>query len=306
MSTTREPSERDLQIAAIAQNLGYVPNPNAASLTTKRSQSVGVLVPQLTDVVLSRIYDAIEAAANAAGLETFVANTHDEPSEQRRRIVALSGRSVDGLIIGDARLDDDGLQELTSRRVPVVLVSRRYRGLLSSTLDDVAGGRIVAEHLADLGHTRVGIISGPTWTSTGIDRRDGFLDVFRKRGIDVPDELVEMGGFDVAFGRQAADRLFALHEPPTAIFAANDDAAVGVLGALRDRQLEPGRDVALVGFNDIPICRELTVPLSSVRSDHAEIGRRAIQILLAAMHGLPVSSSLLQPELVVRESSGPR
>jgi LacI family transcriptional regulator len=298
-------TEADSRIAEIAQRLGYVPNPNAASLTTKSSQAIGVLVPQLTDIVLSRIYDAIEGAANRAGFETFVANTHDDAVAQRRRIALLLGRNVDGLIFGDARLDSHHLEELASRGAPLVLTSRRYPGLLSSTCDDVAGGRLAGDHLAGLGHTRIGIVSGPEWASTGVDRRDGCVRALAGHGIEPSPDLIRMDGFDVEDGREAAEALLDLPKPPTAIFAANDYAAIGVLGALRRRGLQPGRDVAVVGYNDIPICSELTVPLTSIRSAHDEMGKRAVEILLALIHGLPVSSATLQPELVVRETTVP-
>lgn len=300
-----EVTAADARIVEIAERLGYVPNPNAASLTTKRSQSIGVLVPHLTDIVLSRIYDAIEEGANGAGFETFVANTHDSPGQQRRRIALLRGRNVDGLILGDARLDSRYLEELAARGFPLVLVSRRYPGLVSSTTDDVAGGRLAGDHLADLGHHRIGVISGPQWASTGLDRRDGCVSALSRRGIEVEPELVRMDGFDVEDGRRAAEALLDLPVPPTAFFVANDYAAIGVLGALRRRGMAPGRDVGVVGFNDIPLCAELTVPLTSVRSSHEEMGRRAVEMLLALMGGLPVSSVTLHPELVIRDSTVP-
>lgn len=166
-------SAGDLRLFELARDMDYVPNPNAASLTTKKSTAFGVLVPRLTDVVLSAMYDAIEETANRAGYETFVANTHDDPIQQRRRIDLLLGRNVDGLIFGDARLDSENLENLQRRGIKFVLISRRYPGMTSVTCDDHRGGYLAGEHLAGLGHTRVGIVSGPAWASTGIDRLEG-------------------------------------------------------------------------------------------------------------------------------------
>lgn len=298
-------TESDLRLSRLAQELGYVPNPNAASLTTKKSTAFGVLVPHLTDIVLSAMYDAIEDTANRAGYETFVANTHDDAARQRRRIDLLLGRNVDGLIFGDARLDSANLDELSRRGVAFVLVSRRYPGALSATCDDHLGGRLVGEHLARLGHTRVGIISGPRWASTGIDRLEGCIAALNGAGIDVPAPYVREEGFDPAAGRRGAEALLSLPEPPTAIFAANDFSAIGVLGVLRERSLRPGQDIAVVGYNDISICSELTVPLTTVHSPHREIGMRAAEMLLAVTHGLPASSVALTPRLVVRQSTVP-
>nr|WP_328813526.1 LacI family DNA-binding transcriptional regulator [Rhodococcus sp. NBC_00297] len=295
----------DLRLFELAQNLGYVPNPNAASLTTKKSTAFGVLVPRLTDIVLSAMYDAIEDTANRAGYETFVANTHDDPIQQRRRIDLLLGRNVDGLIVGDARLDNDNLDQLARRQVEFVLVSRSYPGVLSATCDDFRGGWLAGEHLARLGHTQVAVVSGPTWTSTGLDRQRGFVAALSDSGIDIPPEYIRAEGFDSAAGTRGAEALLSLRRPPTAIFATNDFSAIGVLGVLRQRALEPGRDVAVIGYNDISISSDLTVPLSTIRTPHHEIGVRAAEMLLAITHGLPVSSVALQPTLMVRESTAP-
>lgn len=296
-------SESDARIADLAHQLGYTPNPNAASLTTKRSTAFGVIVPNLTDVVLSNIYDAIESAANKAGYDTFVANTHDEPPEQRRRVDLLLGRRVDGLIVGDARLDGTNLEELRTRGVRYVLVSRRSPGHLSVSGDDYLGGVLVGDHLAALGHTRIGIVAGPPWASTSVDRVQGCVDALAKAGIDVAPDHVVAAGFDTEHGVSGAQQLLALPSPPTAIFAINDFSAIGVIGVLRSRGLQLGRDVAVVGYNDISIASALSVPLTTVRSPMREMGVRAIETLLAAVNNLPVSSTVLPPTLVVREST---
>ncbi|WP_420039149.1 LacI family DNA-binding transcriptional regulator [Gordonia sp. MP11Mi] len=298
------PSESDLRIRQLAEDLGYVPNPNAASLTTNRSSAFGVLVPQLTDIVLSRVYDAIEATANEAGYESFVANTHDDPEVQARRRELLIGRSVDGLVIGDARLDDESLPALTRRGIPIVLVNRRYPGLLSVTCDDNRGGRLAGAHLADLGHTRIGVITGPAWSSTGLDRLAGFRAALAERRIPLDDDHVIHRGFDVMDGHAGTRALLEQDPGITALFVANDDAAIGAIGALREVGLIPRRDVSVVGYNDIPAASNLAQPLTTIRSPYSTMGRQACETLLAARNGLPVSSIVLQPELITRETSG--
>jgi LacI family transcriptional regulator len=296
-------SAADARIMALAKELRYMPNPNAASLTTNRSTALGVLVPHLTDIVLSLVYDAIEGAANSAGYETFVANTHDEPAEQVRRFELLLGRRVDGLILGDAHLDGTNLAELERRKVRFVLVSRRSPGYLSVCGDDYRGGRQIGEHLAGLGHTEVGIVAGPPWASTSVDRVAGCVHALAEAGITVPPSNIVELGFDAKHGHEGAEQLLALRRPPTAIFAVNDFSAIGAIGALRERGLRPGRDVAVAGYNDISVAGELMVPLTTVRSPVQEMGVRAVQTLLAVLHGLPTSSTTLATELVVREST---
>jgi LacI family transcriptional regulator len=296
-------SAGDARIAALAKELRYVPNPNAASLTTNRSTALGVLVPHLTDIVLSLVYDAIESEADRAGYQTFVANTHDEPAEQIRRFELLIGRRVDGLILGDAHLDGTNLAELHRRKVRFVLVSRRSPGHLSVCGDDYRGGRQIGEHLAALGHREVGIIAGPPWASTSVDRVAGCVDALADAGISVPRSNIMEFGFDAEHGHRGTLRLLEQRRPPTAIFAVNDFSAIGAMGALRELKRRPGVDVAVAGYNDIPVAAELMTPLTTIRSPLAEMGVRAVQTLLAVLHGLPTLPTTLPTELIVREST---
>jgi len=294
-------------LVRLADDLGYTPNPNAASLKTGRSSAFGVLVPHLTDIVLSAAYDAIEATANTAGYETFVANTRDDPTAQRARLELLAGRQVDGLIIGDARLDDPDLADHLARRgLNAVLVNRRHPGLLSVTCDDYGGGALAARHLLSLGHRQIGVISGPPWSSTGFDRLSGFRDELREAGVDLPDRRTFLPGFDAAHGRDGMERLLRSDPEVTAVFVANDMAAIAALGVLARHGIRAGHDIAVVGYNDIDIAAALTVPLTTISSPFTDMGKRACETLLAQSNGLPVSSTVLPTRLVVRESSDPR
>ena len=162
------------RIRLIAAEMGYRPDPAAAALRTRRSSVFGVLVPRLTDFVLARIYEGIDATAAEAGYHTFVANTTDDPALRRERLQGLLSRRVDGIILGDARLDGDELVKiLASKGIPYVLVSRKLTGHLSVTTDDPLGGRLAAQHLLELGHERVGVVAGETYASTGVERTAG-------------------------------------------------------------------------------------------------------------------------------------
>ncbi len=293
------------RVHRIAAELGYRPDPYAASLRTHRTGAFGVLVPALTDLVLATVYDEIEQRANALGYHTFVANTRDNVVEQRRRVDLLLDRRVDGLVLGDARMDEAFVDELAARGVPFVLVSRRHGDHPSVTCDDELGGRLAAEHLLSLGHRQVAVIAGEPYASTGHDRTTGFLAACRENGVDVPASRVLHSRFDVAGGREAADRLLQQRDVPTAAFVVNDFAAVGVMGALRDRGLRVGHDVAVVGFNDVSIASELPVPLTSIRSPLRAMGAQAITTLIARLKGEPVGPVRLTPKLVVRASSDP-
>lgn len=297
--------EKADEIRRVADELNYRSNPHAASLRTRRTKLIGVIVPRLSDLVLATIYEGIEDAATRLGLSTFVMNSHDEPHEQKARTDVALSRRVDGLIFGDAHIDGRFIDEIAERRIPFALVNRRTGDHPSVTCDDYLGGRLVAEHFLELGHERVAVIAGEPYASTGIDRAAGFRDRYREAGIQLPSSRIVHSHFDAAGGRQAAEQLLRGRTRPTAIFAVNDFAAIGVLGTLRDHGLRPGKDVALAGFNDTPLARELPVPLTTVRSPMHEMGGRAVDLLVRLLDGEQVKSERLAPDLVVRASTDP-
>lgn len=292
------------RVRRLADELGYRPNPHAASLRTRRSNLVGVLVPRLSDIVFATVYEGIEEAAGKRGLATFVACTGDVPANQRARTELVLGQRVDGMIFADAHLDATLLTEVSARGVPFVLVSRRAAEYPSVTCDDYLGGRMVGKHLLGLGHTDVAVVAGEPYASTGIDRSRGFLDAYAEAGIEVPSHRFTHSRFDTRGGHEATTHLLRQGtEPPSAIFAVNDFAALGALGAIRDRGMRVGTELAVAGFNDTPLAAELPVPLTTVRSPMHDMGRLALELLARMRSGEQVGSHRLRPELVVREST---
>jgi LacI family transcriptional regulator len=293
------------RIREIATELQYSPDPNATSLRTQRTHLLGVLVPRLSDIVLATIYEGVEETAAGYGYYTFVANTRDDAAEQRARTELMLSRRVDGLICGDAYFDGAYVDSLAQRRIPFVLVSRRAGNHPSVTCDDYLGGRMVAEHLLSLGHERVGVIAGEPYASTGLDRTAGFLDYYREQGVRLPKSRVLNSRFDTIGGHTAGRRLLAARTPPTAIFAVNDFAAIGAMGAAREKGLRVGCDLSIVGFNDVPLARDLPVPLTTVRSPMHEMGERSVHLLMRILSGEAVEAERLPPTLQPRESTQP-
>jgi LacI family transcriptional regulator len=289
------------RIRSLAQELGYQPDPHGSGLRTGRSKLVGVLVPRLSDLVLAMIYEGIDEAAGELGLTTITANSHDDEKTRRLRTRMLLARRVDGLIFGDATLDSGYLDELAAQGGKFVLVNRSAGEHPSVTTDDLLGGRLAAEHLLGLGHTEVAVIAGEPYASTGADRTAGFAAVYRERGLPAPRVLYSP--FDTAGGRAAAERLLAGSDRPTAIFAVNDFAAIGAMGAARDHGLTVGTDISIMGYNDTPLAAELPIPLTSVSVPMREMGRRALQMLTRLQFGREVRSERLTPVLAARAST---
>lgn len=289
------------RIRRIAAELGYRPDVAAASLRTRRSRAIGVLVHRLTDVVQAIIFEAIERTAFEHGYQALVANTYDDFEEQCRRAELFASRRVDGLILADAQLDGRYVDWVAGLGVPFMLVSRHVGGHPSVTGDDYLGGRLAGAHIADLGHERVAVLSGMPFSSATTERAGGCMDALRDRGIDVTPDLVEPCLLDEMSGRDAMHRVLERRTDVTAVFSINDFNAFGAMLALREHSREPGRDVALVGYNDVPIAR--TIDLTTIRSPHLGMGSLATRLLLDVMSGRQPDSVRLAPELVVRGTS---
>jgi LacI family transcriptional regulator len=293
------------RIRALAKELDYRPNTQASNLKLRKSQEICVLMPRLTDLVMATIYDSIDSAAEEAGYLTFVSNTDDLQPRQLARAEHALRRSVAGLIVGDSHVGENQplLDLLARKHIPYVLVSRQIAGHLSAASDDELGGWLAAEHLYQLGCRDVAILAGERHASTGADRTRGFIRYFREQGVALRPEWILNGPFDSHTGHQQGEYLLGLNPRPQAFFAVNDFLAIGLMGAARDKGLQPGKDIAVVGFNDIPLANELIVPLTSVRLQMAQMGRHAVELLLKRIKGEAAESIILAPQLQVRASS---
>ncbi|WP_028921507.1 LacI family DNA-binding transcriptional regulator [Pseudonocardia acaciae] len=294
------------RIREVARELGYRPNAAAIALRRRRTRLLGVVMARMADPVLATIYEGIEQAARQRGFHPLAVNSWEDPDTRRECIEALMDHGVDAVILGDSTVDGAGLDLLATRKLPFVLVNRGVEGHPSVTCDDHAGGRMAAEHLLDLGHRRVGVLAGLPLAGNAIGRTEGFLDAFRAAGHPVPAERVVRSTFDIAGGRMGAERLLRADPAPTAIFAVSDSAALGVLGCLRDHAITPGAGVSVVGFNDVPMAAELTIPLTSVRSPLRRIGEESVNQLMRLMSGQPAQTLRLTPELMARKTTAPR
>ena len=291
------------RVRQIAAELGYVRDSAAASLRRGKTMTIGMIVPRLTDTVMAMLYEALSRACARTGQFAIVAITDDEPNADRAAAQTLLQRGVDGLVLSTARIDDEFPEELTARGVPFVLALRTDGRSLSSVADDRLGGYLATRHLLDLGHRRIGIIAGPNYASSSRGRVEGFRQAMAEAGVEVDPAWVAGSTFGIDSGAEAADALMALASPPTALFAVNDNTAIGALSALERLGLSVPKDVSLVGYNDIPIVSRLPTPLTSVRVPFEQIATAALDLLT---HG-PASRSdrirVATPTLIPRRSS---
>jgi LacI family transcriptional regulator len=297
-----------------AEQLGYSPNPVARSLRTRRSHTVGVLIPDLNNPLFPPIVRGLEDRLAAAGYVALIGNTDSD--DQRERIIfdQMRARHVDGLVLATARLRHPLLAEASRADIPVVLINRLAQdySFPSVTVDNERGVRMAISHLAGLGHRRIAHIAGPQEMSTGLSRYRGFVTAMESSGLPVDSDLVVFAkAFSVEEGlrctRLLLDQCAARPGQAgcTAIFAANDMLAVGCYSSLDEAGLACPEDMSVVGFNDMPFIDRLRPPLTTVRFPHYQVGTEAAQLLLEriAEHTAPVKILYLAPELIIRGST---
>ncbi|MFM9258221.1 LacI family DNA-binding transcriptional regulator [Rhodococcus sp. 5A-K4] len=305
-------SDSALRVRQVAEELGYQPNLWAASLRTRKTTTIGVVMPRLTDVVVATMFQGIEEAATAAGYSVLLSSPPDDLDAQRKAVEFLVSRQVDGLMLSSIHLPGtDFVDSLPLLSLPILLLNRHIdsatsspnRGLPFVSGDDRLGGYLAGKHLLDCGYRDLGVIAGPDHASTSRERVAGFRDALTEAGLELPPNRIVASEFEVQGGVDAAATLLGGDSRPDAVFTVSDTIAIGVLGVARDLGLSIPDDLALVGYNDIPVVSQLPVPLTTVRSPARKIGATGLEHLLALISGKNVESVKLPVELIVRAST---
>lgn len=292
------------RVLEAAEALHYVPHVGARSLSTRRTSTIGVLLPDLHGEFFSEVIRGIDSAARRSGFHLLVSGSHSDWTEMSAVLGATRGR-VDGIIVMSPDRDTETLQGHLPRGVPAVVLNCPYGTGPSISVDNQGGSRAMVGHLSSLGHRRIAFIRGPERNADAWERLQGYrLEMNR---ISVRDTSFELAGdFTEDGGYAAARRALEIDPRPTAIFAANDAMAVGVLGAAREMGLEVPDDLAVVGFDDIPIARFVAPPLTTVGVEIAQFGRRAFELLQDVISGDGTDGrrETIPTRLVIRESCG--
>jgi LacI family transcriptional regulator len=296
------------RVRAVGARLGYAPHGAAQSLITNRTSTIGVLLPDLYGEFFSEVIRGIDQTARRHGYHLLVSSAHQDPTAMEAALRAMRGR-VDGMIIMSPDLAARSLLVKLPTRFPIVLLNstdgERTAGAI--TIANFEGAHAMVTHLVGLGHRRIAIIRGSEGNRDAAERLRGYRAALADAGIEPEAELEPGGDFDEHSGYAAAERLLALARRPTAVFAANDSMAIGALSALRVGGLRVPDDIAVTGFDDIPMARYVDPPLTSVHVDISALGERAAHRLLEAMsepEGGATSDEILPATLVIRASCG--
>lgn len=295
---------RDKVLKAINQ-LEYKPNRLASNLRKMSSNTVMAVVPDITNPFFSSILQGFKDVALEYGYHILLGDTGNSLEQERDYINLVKERVVDGLILATARLSKEEILA-ASQEIPVVLACEYIDGFDIPTvaIDNVSAAREAVEYLIRLGHRRIGMITGPLEVILSRDRVKGYYQALNLNEIPIEGVLIQEGDFSVTSGYETMLKLLALKDPPTAVFTTNDEMAVGVMKAIKQRGLQVPKDISVIGFDDIPLCRLVEPELTTVSQPRYDMGYQAMQMLLAIIkkEALTRNQIVLPHRLIIRNT----
>lgn len=295
-------------VRQIARQLKYVPNAAGRSLSTRRTDAIGLLLPDLFGEFFSEVLRGSDQTAQQSHYHLVVSSSHNNKEEIQAALAMMRGR-VDGLVIMSPHIDAETLNENLPQTLPVVLLNCYVEtdGFDSLNIDNFGGALAMVSHLIGHNHSRIAVIKGIEQNFDASERLRGYRTAMQQAGKSVDPRYETVGGFSEAGGYEAARQLLAVSPRPTAIFACNDSMAIGALSALRDAGIQVPEEIALAGFDDVPIASYLTPTLTSVKVGIHNLGVQAIETALHAVRNKNAHHKhqvLLPTSLSLRESCG--
>ena len=300
------------RVVEVASQLGYVPSPHAVGLASGQTRTVAVVVPHVTRWYFGQVVQGAEEVLRAAGYDLLLYNLAGDPAARHRVFcTGLLTKRVDAVLVLSLKPNQQELDQLSALGRPVAIVGADVPGWATVRIDDHEAAYLATSHLLSLGHRRIAYVGGATvgvldFTAPAA-RRAGYRQALEEAGVPVDEELEGDGAFTISGGVDAGRSLLDLSSPPTAVFAASDEMAIGVLRAARERRLSVPRDLSVVGIDDHELAEFFD--LTTVRQPVVEEGRQAALQVLAALaerRGDWHPESVVMPvELVVRGSTAP-
>jgi LacI family transcriptional regulator len=296
------------RIREAALRLRYVPHAAARMLITRRTNTIGALLPDLYGEFFSELIRGIDLAARARGLHLLVSSSHDDAAGAAAALRAMQGR-VDGLLLMSPHADADFLRQNLPQDLPTVLMNTRLAGndYCALSVDNDGGARQMVAHLLAVGRRRIVFIQGPPGNRDAAERELGYREALAGRAPHSP-VIVLPGDFSEESGYHAGQQVLALEPRPDAVFAANDMMAIGCMAALRDAGIHVPGEIAISGFDDVPMARYVTPPLTTIQVHIAELGGQAMELLGEQIDNpdrvMAGTHRHVTAELVIRASSG--
>lgn len=295
------------RVLSAMDDLNYQPNKLASSLRRKdkRTQTLGLLVPDSLNPFFTEALRGVEDACFKANYNVFLCNSENQPEKELEYLEDLIGKQIDGIILISTGTQDS-IALLNQNNITPVLVDRElgHNTCDSVMLENELGGQIATQYLINLGHQRIGCITGPSFLTPSAKRVLGYRKSLQDAGISIDEAMIVQGDFRPQSGFSGMNTLLALPDPPTAVFACNDMMAIGAMHAIHEAHLQIPKDISIIGFDDIMFASYTMPPLTTVAQPSYEMGLIAAEILINRLSDTRSQSrqEILLPRLVIRKS----
>jgi DNA-binding LacI/PurR family transcriptional regulator len=303
---TAETAER---VRRAIEALKFYPNTNARALGSGRSSLYGLIISDITNPFFPELVKSFEDVAVQFGQEVLVANTNYDPHRMEVCVTRMLQRKVDGVAIMTSEMEDHLVDEMSSRRIPLVFLDTGtpQKGISNIAIDYASGIDAAVAHLSALGHTAIGFISGPMSLTSARVRRRAFANSIKRKSLTLDRNLIEEGNHRMDGGHEAMARLLDKAVRPTAVLTSNDMTAIGAMGAIFERGLKVPQDISLIGFDDIELSAFTQPALTTVRLPRQEIAKVAFRALYNTQQDASSKGSeyTIRPTLIERKSTGP-
>lgn len=295
-----------------ARSMGYTPNHVAKSLVSSKTNTIGVVIPEIYHAFFSEVISGIEEMAYKMNYQLFLTNSAEKSEREKKSINALQSKRVDGILISCAETSDDisFYQHIINTGLPFVFFDRCIENIGAScvNVDDFESSKQITEHLIEHGYTSFAHLSGPEGVPMALKRKNGFIEALKQNEIQYDENLVKVSGFNENGGYKVMNELLDLpvDEWPRAVVAVNDPAAFGAIKAIEEKGLTIPNDIAIVGFSDDVRSELISCPLTTVRQPAYQIGKRAAEKLIKMIdtNEEPIENIVLKNEIIIRESCG--
>lgn len=297
------------RVQAAIGELGYVPNSLARSLRSKRTNTLALVVTDITNPFFTMIARGVEDEASEAGFTVIFCNTDESEDKEKKYLDMLLQKQVDGILLVPARSTSQPVKLTGSQNTPVVVLDRRIPGIAADVVrcDSESGAYQLTRILLELGHRRIGMLTGPRQVSTAVDRVAGYQKAMRDAGLNDIADLILFGEYNEDDGFRMARQMLSLDPRPTGLVAANNFIAIGAIKAVRELGLRIPEDVALVAFDDLPQALVISPFITVVAQPGYDMGRKAVQLLLDRLSGKVeggFQEVIFPTQVVLRKSSG--
>ncbi|EHS57546.1 LacI family DNA-binding transcriptional regulator [Paenibacillus sp. Aloe-11] len=303
------------KIMSIIEKHQFQPNALARSLIKKETGTIAIILPDITNPFFPEVFWGAENEARGLGYTFFLCNTAGDHGRESEYLSILREKRVDGIIFLGGRINlqncpEEMAQELIEmgKRQPIVLVNGNLArsGFHRVYTDEAAGAMQAAEHLLTLGHREIAFVGGLQKMSTTMVKVKAVQKKLQEYGLEIPKERLRLGSFSIDDGKRLMSELLEQDNPPTAVICVNDYTAIGAIKAAINHGLSIPNDISIVGFDDTPLASAVIPELTTVSQNTYQLGKLAVDVLHELINqGKPRKQTILQPQLVVRQSTGP-